>query len=177
MRDTSSQRYLHTHLQKRGLGFKVLFEPHGLRRLDGQFLDDLRNSAPVLEQQLLDYRQGLQLSTPIDISEFLLTVAPHLDEFIARLFDIQSALEASQGRTISHNVIMRFKKSFVLRRARRYRGGFSASFQELNQWRTEQLQAAPLAAEDDEYATAVWAEELLTSAEQNHDRIEKLTQW
>ncbi len=168
---------MHTHLQKRGLGFKALFEPHGLRRLDGQFLDDLRNSAPVLEQQLLDYRQGLQLSTPIDISEFLLTVAPHLDEFIARLFDIQPALEASQGRTISHNVVMRFKKSFVLRRARRYRGGISASFQELNQWRTEQLQAAPLAAEDDEYATAVWAEELLTSAEQNHDRIEKLTQW
>ena len=177
MSDSGLTAQLHDHLRGMGIGFSELFTVEGLRKLDELFLLHLEKADTELRQQLLDYRDGKLVLTPPEDSHFLLAIAPFIDSFIARLFDIQVSLEVSQKRTISNDPVMRFKKIFVRRRARRYRGEITATFAELDHWLDEQLSQAGLDGEDREYATAVWAEELLKSEEENHFQVERLTQW
>ncbi|MGD8569034.1 MAG: FAD-dependent oxidoreductase [Gammaproteobacteria bacterium] len=168
---------LNDALKKFGLDFNALFQNDGLTRLDTQFLEFIEQVDPPLKQQLLDYRRGAASLTSVDESRLLLRIAPVLNDFIARLFAIESQVQSSQSQTVSHNVVMQFKQTFVQRRARRYRGKISESFGELDQWLTGQLQQTGLPADDREYATAAWAQQLLEDEEKNNEQLDRLTRW
>ncbi|WP_215861768.1 hypothetical protein, partial [Acidithiobacillus ferriphilus] len=95
--------------------YSELFTAAGLLRLDADFLRQLSTQDGGLATSLRAYRDGKQqpLSGQAQ-SEFLLCLAPHLERFIARLFCVEPEVAELQARTRSHDVVMDFKKHFVL---------------------------------------------------------------
>lgn len=164
-------------LRHYGLDFKALFQVAGLNKLDSEFLIFLTQRNPDLKQRLLDYREGRDALTAVGTSELLLDVAPHINEFVANLFGITTALENARADTLSHDAILQFKSVFVQRRARRYRGKITATFAELDHWLGEQLRAAGVDVTDRELATATWARQLLQDETACQQQIDALTQW
>ncbi|MEB8584883.1 pyridine nucleotide-disulfide oxidoreductase, partial [Acidithiobacillus ferriphilus] len=158
--------------------YSELFTAAGLLRLDADFLRQLSTQDGGLATSLRAYRDGKQqpLSGQAQ-SEFLLCLAPHLERFIARLFCVEPEVAELQARTRSHDVVMDFKKHFVLRRARRYRGEFSESFADLDHWLDAQIQQRCWPREDREWAVARLGEEWLKDEVAHAAAIHRLTQW
>jgi NADPH-dependent glutamate synthase beta subunit-like oxidoreductase/NAD(P)H-flavin reductase len=160
-------------LPLQGFSFQELFQVEGLQRLDAQFLEYLGARDAALQHRLLDYRQATVPLPPLAISELLLAVAPCLEDFIGRLFAIELPLATSRATTLSHAVVIDFRKHFVARRARRYREIIEQSFAALDAWLSQQLPES----QDRELATARFAERLLQDEQANAAAIEQLTQW
>ncbi len=165
------------------LTFATFFQADTLNTLDQQFLTHLHHQNPSLHTKLLAYRFGTQTVTPIQISELLLVCAPVLEEFMADLFGIHEALEASRQQTRQHDPIFEFKKWFVLRRARRrlMKTESLESFAELDAWLAQALDihqlSQPYDKADRELAVALLAKHYLANKDAHTDDIEKLTRW
>jgi NADPH-dependent glutamate synthase beta subunit-like oxidoreductase/NAD(P)H-flavin reductase len=98
------------------LQFQDLYQRQGLERIDGHFLEELKAADAALCERLVAARADPSLPYK-DEAELLLAVAPHLDRFVARLFDIE---EAWQELVESHHrlaPLFRVKRKFVQRRA------------------------------------------------------------
>ena len=159
------------------LHFSDLFQVSGLERLDQRFLQTLKENNPELQKRLLAYRQADAPLPPVETSELLLALAPFAEKTIAQLFGIEQELTSSQTTTLSHDVVLEFKKSFVLRRARRYRGEITQTFDELDNWLSAQLHSAQPDNSDRELSIAGFGQTLLANETGEEARIEKLTQW
>ncbi|HSW52066.1 MAG TPA: FAD-dependent oxidoreductase [Sulfuricaulis sp.] len=162
-----------------GLTFAELFTPEGLQKIDGLFLERLRERDARAHDSLLAWRAGRETLTPLQVSELLLACGPVLDEFIANLFNIQDALEATRRGTLAHDPVFHFKKLFVQRRARRrlLKKEEFESFAELDAWLTQTLRQAGLDATDRELAIAKYGEKLLLDEKAHAEPIERLTRW
>ena len=168
---------LTTALQAQGFTFHDLLQAKGLARLDAQFLSWLSRQAPTLSQRLLDYRAGVPLN-PLDSSTLLLDLAPQLERYIAELFGIAAELAATRAAALSHDPVLRFKETVVLKQARRYRKPITARFTELDAWLSTQIGAT----EDRELAVANYALRLFEGAAQPEiddldTKRERLLQW
>ena len=98
------------------LQFQDLYQRQGLERIDGHFLAELKSSDPALCERFLAARANPSLPYKEE-AELLIAVAPHLDRFVARLFDIE---EPWQELFESHHrlaPLFRVKRKFVQRRA------------------------------------------------------------
>lgn len=166
-------------LQLQDFTFAELFQAEGLNRLDQIFLKKLADKDALLHQALLAYRTDSKSFTPIEVSELLLAVAPLLESFLIQFFNIETAAEAQQVRTLAENPISAFKKFFVLRRAKKnlLKTDDLPSFTELNHWLTNALEQHPLHSDDKELAIALLGNHYLSDTEKFHTEIEKLTQW
>ena len=162
-----------------GYTFDDLRQTEGLQRLDRQFLDYLKNTQTTLYDLLLLYRNGMTEWTPLSTSEFLLAVAPLLENFLIDLFDIQEAAALAQAKTVTHNPIAAFKAFFVVRRAKKQllKTDDLPPFATCDAWLSTALANAPLTTTDPELAVSLLAQTYLAAPEQHADNIEKLTQW
>ncbi len=162
-----------------GFTYSDLITPAGLQKLDRRFLERLRARDEKLHNALLTYRQGNETLTPLAVSELLLACGPILDEFVAGLFGIKTALEQTRLQTLSHDPIFHFKKLFVQRRARRrlLKKEELESFAELDVWLTQMTKQAGLNSADRERAIALYGEQLLKDEKAHVEPIEKLTRW
>ncbi len=160
-----------------GFEYKELFTDEGLSRLDREFLQGLKQTDSALENALQDYRTRGLVPVSKEQSEFLLRLAPHLEKFIARLFVLETEVAELQTQTRSHDVVMDFKKHFVLRRARRYRSEFPETFADLDQWLDGQIQQRALPAADREWAIARLGEQWLQDETAHAPEILRLTRW
>ncbi|MDH5489853.1 MAG: pyridine nucleotide-disulfide oxidoreductase, partial [Rhodospirillaceae bacterium] len=100
-----------------GLSFSDLYQSAGLVRLDGAFLDFLKNSNGELAGRLVDARQnpdGLEAKPEADL---LLELCPHVDGFIANLFGIEAAVDELKQSHLMLDPIYACKRLFVQRRA------------------------------------------------------------
>jgi len=95
-----------------GLAFADLYVSEGLARIDAAFLDSL---APELRARLLAARQTPPAGK--DESSLLMELAPHLEDFIARLFGILPELRALAERHNALAPVFACKRLFVQRRA------------------------------------------------------------
>ncbi len=125
-----------TPLNLKDFTFSELFQADSLNRLDQQFIEYLQRCNASGSDRLLDYRRGTHPLSPLDLSELLLACAPVLEDFLAELFNLQTALETSRQNMLSQQAIFEFKKWFVLRRAkRRVRDtNVEESFAQLDTW-------------------------------------------
>ncbi len=164
-------------LRLEGMTFSTLFQVAGLEALERRFLDFLASREPDLCRRLANYRQGSEPLSPLEESALLLALAPPLEDFLARLFGIEEELATRREATLSHDVVLAFKKEWVLRRARRYRKPIKSSFLALDQWLGERLQKAGLAGADRERAIACWAQRLQQDESASTETVEMLTQW
>src|SRR5260370_25058552 len=83
-----------------GFEFEDLYQHDGLVRLDGVFLDHLKSTDPALHARLVAARENPSQLARKDQSELIVDVAPHLEDFIGRLFGITAEVEALQAATI-----------------------------------------------------------------------------
>lgn len=159
-----------------GFTFAELFQSEGLERLDQTFLSSLDNK---LLHLILAYREGSREFSTLEISELLLSAAVELEKFLITLFDIEHAAVLAKAQTVSHNPVAAFKKFFVLRRAKKLlsNGSHLASFAELNNWLTNELNKLPLQTNDKELAVGLLANQFLANPDAFVPEIEKLTEW
>ncbi|HVP09027.1 MAG TPA: FAD-dependent oxidoreductase [Burkholderiales bacterium] len=95
-----------------GLQFADLYERDGLLRLDGAFLSFLDSD---LKNRLLQARKNPLSGKPE--SELLVALAPHLEDFLARLFGIEAEASALAARHNELAPLYAVKRLFVQRRA------------------------------------------------------------
>ena len=95
-----------------GLQFGDLYSRDGLLRVDGAFLSFLD---PSLQKKLLDARSNPP--TGKSESELLIALAPHVEDFIARLFGIEAEAQALAAKHNELAPLWSVKRLFVQRRA------------------------------------------------------------
>ncbi|MHB8211939.1 MAG: pyridine nucleotide-disulfide oxidoreductase, partial [Acidithiobacillus sp.] len=134
--------------------YSELFTALGLSRFDATFLRRLAEQDGELATRLGAYRAGGEAFLGRVQSDLLLRLAPWVERFIGELFAIDAEVAELQARTRSHDVVMAFKKHFVLRRARRYRGEFPESFADLDQWLDSEIRQRGWPLGDREWAIA-----------------------
>jgi len=156
-----------------GFTFAELQAPEGLARLDRRFLDSLAREDPDLHRRLAAYRDGAELA-PRSLSELLIAVGPHLEAFIARLFDIGDGLDALRADILGHDPVLRLRAEFVLKRARKIRELPDDGFATLDGWLEGRIGEY---GGDREGAVAAWSASLLTDPERNAADIDALTRW
>lgn len=100
-----------------GLSFDDLYARAGLDRVDGAFLARLTETAPQLAERLLAGRAAPDALTAKDEAALLVELAPHLDDFLAELFAVRTALAELRERQDSLAPLYQAKRLFVQRRA------------------------------------------------------------
>ncbi len=98
-----------------GLQFADLYEREGLARVDAAFLAFLGEADRALREKLLDYRKNPPSGKAE--SDLLVALAPHVDDFLARLFGIEAEAGALAERHHELAPIFSVKRLFVQRRA------------------------------------------------------------
>ncbi len=155
------------------LPFEALNTVSGLQQFDQKFLSALSAKDSSLHKELLAYRQEKTNFTAIELSEFLLALAPHIEAFIASSFDIEDETKISRDRINNEKAIHEFKKQFIQRRSRRYRGEMDTPFAELDLWLRQQINNN----DDMELAVSNYAIGLLEDTVKFENDITRLTQW
>ena len=100
-----------------GFSFDNLHERDGLLRLDGAFLEFLGVSDPALRAQLDAARLNPGELTSKAQSELLIALAPHLEDFLASLFGIETQVRSLAERHHELAPLYSCKRMFVQRRA------------------------------------------------------------
>src|SRR5438046_3346933 len=93
-----------------------IYERHGLVRLDAAFLDHLGAADSALRPQLEAARAAASLDSKAE-SALILEIAPHLDDFLAELFGIQTESRTLAARHTELAPLYGVKRQFVQRRA------------------------------------------------------------
>ena len=94
-----------------------LYAREGLLALDGHFLQALEAAAPSLNLQLQQARLQPDASTPLQESQLLLALGPHLEDFVARLFGIETEVDSLSQRHHALAPLYLIKRKFVQRGA------------------------------------------------------------
>ncbi len=100
-----------------GISFNDLYARDGLIRLDAAFLDFLGESDAKLRAQLEAARIPTNTLPDKEQSALLISLAPHLEDFLARLFGIETQVQALAARHHELAPLYTCKRMFVQRRA------------------------------------------------------------
>ena len=100
-----------------GFSFNDLYEREGLLRLDAAFLDFLGEGDATLRAQLEAVRLSHAGLSGKGQSELLIALAPHLEDFLARLFGIETQVRALAEQHHELAPLYSCKRLFVQRRA------------------------------------------------------------
>ena len=104
-----------------GYNYEDLYRPEKLATLNTLFHQELAESEPQLAEQFNAYRSGEELSATA-ISELLVRMAPHVGNFVSRLFQVQIAAD-EQANTIKQEVdsIFIYKNEVVAKVAAKFK--------------------------------------------------------
>ncbi len=97
------------------LNFAELFDPLALARLHANWEMELTARDAALGERYRAARQSIP--PPVELSDLLVALAPHVGEFLARQFGVTRERDAARHRAQSDLVLFRFKDEFVKRRA------------------------------------------------------------
>src|SRR5712691_11330001 len=100
-----------------GIRFDDLYKREGLMRLDQAFLRFLRESDAALHERLLAARQTPQKLAAKEESDLLVALAPHVEDFLPRLFGIEAEARALAEKHNELAPLYSVKRQFVQRRA------------------------------------------------------------
>jgi NADPH-dependent glutamate synthase beta subunit-like oxidoreductase/NAD(P)H-flavin reductase len=105
------------------LKFEDLYERSGLEKLDLAFIGWLEDSEPDLARSLAAARQDPEFVGAKAASTLILALAPHVEDFLARLFGIEHDASALAAQHDALAPLYVCKRMFVQRRAvKQYRG-------------------------------------------------------
>jgi NADPH-dependent glutamate synthase beta subunit-like oxidoreductase/NAD(P)H-flavin reductase len=97
--------------------FHDLYKPEKLAELTRLFFEEVRSKDREVFEQFDEYRRtkGAGLPKP-EISRRIIEMAPHLSDFIARLFGVENEHHSHLRAADRDQVIFKFKKEFFVRR-------------------------------------------------------------
>jgi NADPH-dependent glutamate synthase beta subunit-like oxidoreductase/NAD(P)H-flavin reductase len=98
-----------------GIRFSDLYEREGLLRIDAAFLAFLTEINGALRERLLSARAAPPAGK--EESDLLVALAPHVEDFLARLFGIEAEAQALAARHNELAPLYTVKRLFVQRRA------------------------------------------------------------
>ncbi len=115
-----TQQETMTALSNFNFGFTIadLYQRSGLVRLDQIFMDFLRTGDEVLHKRLEHARAHPDELLPKDDSALLIDVAPWLEDFVARLFNIENEVQQLAAKHHELAPLYFCKRQFVQRRAK-----------------------------------------------------------
>ena len=144
-----------------GLTYHDLAHRQGLVELDRRFCQQLAETAPELEALLQEHRHPDTPSlTDRQLGDWLISVGPHLEAFLAELFGVEEQLKATRDALTRDAEVLAFRRDWVQKRVRRRHPPAGQPFSELDQWLERQLEAHQLNTADRELAIARFAREL-----------------
>jgi NADPH-dependent glutamate synthase beta subunit-like oxidoreductase/NAD(P)H-flavin reductase len=100
-----------------GIAFADLYAREGLLRVDAAFLNFLQEADAGLHARLLSGRGNFAQLKPREESDLLVELAPHVEDFLGRLFGIEAEARALAERHNELAPIYAVKRLFVQRRA------------------------------------------------------------
>ncbi|MFZ0595269.1 MAG: FAD-dependent oxidoreductase, partial [Bryobacteraceae bacterium] len=100
-----------------GLTFEDLYRRERLVKLDAIFLEELQDAAPLLHASLMAARAEPSSLSAKQLSDLIVDLAPHLEDFLGRLFGIEVELRQLQTRHSALAPLYSIKRRFVQRRA------------------------------------------------------------
>jgi NADPH-dependent glutamate synthase beta subunit-like oxidoreductase/NAD(P)H-flavin reductase len=100
-----------------GLSFADLYDRDGLVRLDRAFVAELAVTDVALHDRLMTARQDPDAVADQALSDLLVDLAPHLEDFIGGLFSIAAEVRALQARHHELAPLYAVKRLFIQRRA------------------------------------------------------------
>ncbi len=100
-----------------GFRFEDLYEAQALRRLDKAFLEFLGAGDAALRDCLIAARSDPAALAPKTHSQLLVNLAPHVDDFVAKLFRVEDAVCTLAARHHELAPLHSCKRLFVQRRA------------------------------------------------------------
>ena len=110
-----------------GFAFADLYDRGGLVRLDGRFCGHLRDADTSLFNRLMAARAQPDALADKDESQLVIDLAPHLEDFVARLFRIEAEARALAARHDMLAPLYEVKRLFVQRRAAKDIGAETAA--------------------------------------------------
>ena len=99
-----------------GLAFHDLYQREGLLKLDAAFLAELAEHSLSLHAGLLAAREDQTTLTAKQRSELIVELAPHLEDFVGKLFGIDAELRELQVRHTELAPLYSVKRKFVQRK-------------------------------------------------------------
>jgi NADPH-dependent glutamate synthase beta subunit-like oxidoreductase/NAD(P)H-flavin reductase len=99
--------------------FSDLFKTDRLRDLAERFESGVESADPALLQEWRAYRDAPDTTPPKKISDLLIRMAPHLSEFLGRLFGVEEAMRKLRSATREQDPLFRFKVDFLRRRVQK----------------------------------------------------------
>ncbi len=99
-----------------GLAFHDLYQREGLLRLDAAFLAELAEYSSTLHARLLAAREDQTTLTVKQRSELIVELAPHLEDFVGKLFGIDAELRELQVQHTELAPLYSVKRKFVQRK-------------------------------------------------------------
>ncbi|HIJ37971.1 MAG TPA: pyridine nucleotide-disulfide oxidoreductase, partial [Rhodospirillaceae bacterium] len=96
--------------------FAELYQSEGLSKLDRLFLDQVRDADPGLAARLAEARANPPEKSR-DQADLLIALAPHLDDFMAALFNLRGEMQTLASRQDALAPLWACKRLFVQRRA------------------------------------------------------------
>jgi NADPH-dependent glutamate synthase beta subunit-like oxidoreductase/NAD(P)H-flavin reductase len=112
-----------------GLTFADLYTVEGASRVDALFLADLEAADAALAQRLAAARAAPDGLAAKDESALLIALAPHVEDFLARLFGIAAEVQALEARHHALAPLYSVKRQFVQRKAMNaYKADVAAAF-------------------------------------------------
>jgi NADPH-dependent glutamate synthase beta subunit-like oxidoreductase/NAD(P)H-flavin reductase len=156
-----------------GMKFEDLYSCDGLPRIDSCFLAELAESEPLLAERLAAARNAPDHLTHLEESQLIIDLAPHLEDFLGQLFNIQIAVRELAERHNELAPLFHCKRIFVQRKAvQKYKAADAAAF-DGDDLRTVLLQAfGDTASELDELLFARNVNSWLDAEAENIDRID-----
>ncbi len=100
-----------------GFTFADLYSVEGLARVDARFLDELKAVDGKLAERLLAARAQPDTLDARAEASLLIDVAPHLEDFLSRLFGIVADVRTLEGRHHALAPMFAIKRQFVQRKA------------------------------------------------------------
>ncbi|MEP7234363.1 MAG: FAD-dependent oxidoreductase, partial [Ignavibacteriota bacterium] len=153
-----------------GVSYPDLYDPIKLAELHRTFLAGIGQIDAPLLQRWEQYSTGGGVGlTPIEISQILIDMSPHVGSFIARLFGIEKGRKAGMDLARREKVIFKFKLEILQRQALKKYPTIEkcievAPLEELRNFYNGTLRshfADNFITYDDELATAMMAETLI----------------
>src|SRR2546423_10483347 len=100
-----------------GLRFADLYSIDGALEIDRRFGEHLRATDAALAERFAAARAEPDTLSRKDEAALLIDVAPHVEDFLAALFDIQSDVHALEARHHEWSPVFAVRRQFVQRKA------------------------------------------------------------
>jgi NADPH-dependent glutamate synthase beta subunit-like oxidoreductase/NAD(P)H-flavin reductase len=112
-----------------GLRFPDLYSVEGARQIDQRFGEHLRAADASLAERFAAGRATPDALSRIDEAALLIDVAPHVEDFLAQLFGIDSEVRALEARHHEWAPVFAVRRQFVQRKAMNaYKADVAATF-------------------------------------------------